>query len=771
MIHSDSFGSTLAHLQFVFIDFNNLNTIDAQFFDNASTLDYLYLIENICINRNFYAVNILRDQTREALTHCFDNFAAAGAVNCFYAEYPNPGDYSCILSANNPSGSDNFTQVTGDHASGFGNDDVRAVEGANQNTRIVPSVVCEQFSNLIEFSLHTSQIMRITRNSFSGCANIRTIMLNNNLITSIEAESFDNNANLEHFEAILNDIHHVAASVFASTNLQTLFLGGNRLRSIDGSFLVVTLRNLYLYENNLRFVGENSFESLASLEILDLGLNPGIELPANVFNALENLQILLLDHSNLAVVNENWLQSLVNLREIFLQGNQITELQNRLFAALNALEVLFIGENPLESLSSAHFDENVLSLQRISAMETQISAINEGLFDNAVNLTSLYLYGSPCGGQNFFNIQDNRDEVREQLEGCFDTFRGSVLCNFIQYGGHYNCILLINNIAGHHDFGDIPGDHTAGLTNGDVTLVESLSQSTRNIPSILCRQFENLAEIFIESSGIRRITVENCVRLERLTLAYNQITSIDSGTFATNENLSFLDLRMNQITSIASDAFAGSNLAHLDLSSNNLGAFNSDWVIAISSSLRELFLYENNISEIAENSFETLPNLLSLDLGLNPNVNIHSDAFNGLNDLRFLFVDTSNMRNLNSQWFASLLQLAELHIHTNLLRTIPENAFTTLTNLAYLSVRNNRLTNINSNAFSSEMSNLTRFYAQSNRINAIDELFFESNEASLNLLYLFDNLCVNMNFYNVNEFPDIAREELRGCFNNFQDLN
>lgn len=115
------------------------------------------------------------------------NFRQSGA------DYP----YTCDLTLINPNGLDNFDNIQGDHLESRGNDDVTLVNAYNQNSPIVPSIICRQFPNLRTLYLSNCNIQTINETAFAGCANLEQIMLSFNGITEIPAFTFRNSPNLE----------------------------------------------------------------------------------------------------------------------------------------------------------------------------------------------------------------------------------------------------------------------------------------------------------------------------------------------------------------------------------------------------------------------------------------------------------------------------------------------------------------------------------------------------------------------------------------------
>lgn len=191
--------------------------------------------------------------------------------------------------------------------------------------------------------------------------------------------------------------------------------------------------------------------------------------------------------------------------------------------------------------------------------------------------------------------------------------------------------------------------------------VEAFSQSTTIVPSIICRQFINLRELYIGASNVVDISpsnFENCVNLEYLNLELNNIREIPSDLLANSPNLGYLSFYFNEISSINENAFVGTAIWNLKLDGNQLSDLNpSPWLSSINNTLTHLSLTESELTDLPENSFENLRNLRDLDLGYNPLLSLPSSVFNGAENLEFLYLTRCNLRELNSAWFENLENL------------------------------------------------------------------------------------------------------------------
>lgn len=181
---------------------------------SSTSIQFFYLVANKCANRNYYGVQNNLNSTRLSLQSCFDNFNRPVPMSCEYLEFPGY-DYTCYLASEpNLAGNDNTVVIEGNHASNRTNSDVLVLESYNQVIRTVPSVICNQFPNLYHIWLTYNRIQTLRPSSFSGCTNLRVLV--------IEA----------------NPIHVIPAGLFvANSVLETLWLDSNRIYSIENGKL------------------------------------------------------------------------------------------------------------------------------------------------------------------------------------------------------------------------------------------------------------------------------------------------------------------------------------------------------------------------------------------------------------------------------------------------------------------------------------------------------------------------------------------------------
>ncbi|XP_078581551.1 uncharacterized protein LOC144864974 [Branchiostoma floridae x Branchiostoma japonicum] len=128
-----------------------------------------------------------------------------------------------------------------------------------------------------------------------------------------------------------------------------LHLEGNQLRFISQTVLpqLLMIRELYLHDNNISYVGAMAFSAFNSLEILRLDGNNISEMDSTVFKSLSNLRELYLNHSGVRYLEVDTFHDLESLQELYLEKNKLQSLPNNMFAGLKKLRSLSIHGNPL----------------------------------------------------------------------------------------------------------------------------------------------------------------------------------------------------------------------------------------------------------------------------------------------------------------------------------------------------------------------------------------------------------------------------------------
>ncbi|NXJ31186.1 TLR7 protein, partial [Dicrurus megarhynchus] len=208
-----------------------------------------------------------------------------------------------------------------------------------------------------------------------------------------------------------------------------------------------------------------------------------------------------------------------------------------------------------------------------------------------------------------------------------------------------------------------------------------------------------LKSLYLDANQLAEIPRGLPATLTLLSLEANSIFSIQEASFSELGNIEVLYLGQNCYYrnpcnvsfEIEKTAFLGlKKLTILSLKSNNLTHIPPN----LSSTLKELYIYNNMIQVIREQDLSGLPNLEILDLSGNcprcynapypcipcpeGSIQIHPKAFDSLENLSILRLHSNSLQSIPSSWFKNIKNLKELDLSQNfLMREIGDAQFLT----------------------------------------------------------------------------------------------
>jgi len=152
--------------------------------------------------------------------------------------------------------------------------------------------------------------------------------------------------------------------VSSYTNLQLLSLEENQISSLDANAFqgLTNLQTLSLDYNQISSLDANAFQGLSNLQRVDLGHNQIASLEANQFQGLASLQSLSLEDNQISSLDANAFQGLSNLQSLELEGNRIPSLEANQFQGLASLQSLELYDNQISSLDLTGFEATALAL-------------------------------------------------------------------------------------------------------------------------------------------------------------------------------------------------------------------------------------------------------------------------------------------------------------------------------------------------------------------------------------------------------------------------
>ena len=198
-----------------------------------------------------------------------------------------------------------------------------------------------------------------------------------------------------------------------------------------------------------------------------------------------------------------------------------------------------------------------------------------------------------------------------------------------------------------------------------------------------------------------------------------------------------LYLNDNDLTELKPGTFDGlMNLERLCVYRNNLNELHFG-VFAGLDSLMYLDLRKNDISELKPDQFFGLTNLLQLYLDRNEIVELTAGTFSGLTSLEEIDVDDNPLEKVAVNVFEGLINLMELDIDNNAIRELQPGVFDGLSNLLELEIDGNRLSKISMGLFAG-LAKMEGLAISANMIREIDPFIFK-NMRNLKQLFLQEN--------------------------------
>lgn len=155
-------------------------------------------------------------------------------------------------------------------------------------------------------------------------------------------------------------------------------------------------------------------------------------------------------------------------------------------------------------------------------------------------------------------------------------------------------------------------------------------------------------------------------QVETLLLSFNRFPVFPAFAFELFENLRELDLSRNPITSLYQNLFFGlGNLRRLFLNAIGATTINHLWFLPLTS-IEHIYMSNNQIRDIPDNSFDDLPGLLTVTIENNDLTFIRASAFgSSITNIRNLFLSYNRIQAIEQELLDSAESLLMLGLGQN----------------------------------------------------------------------------------------------------------
>ncbi|NWX43374.1 NEPN protein, partial [Steatornis caripensis] len=253
----------------------------------------------------------------------------------------------------------------------------------------------------------------------------------------------------------------------------------------------------------------------------------------------------------------------------------------------------------------------------------------------------------------------------------------------------------------------------------------------------------NLQSLILDGNNMESVSAPlKLPRLTYLSMADNKLNSFPTNFFASFQNLRFLSLSGNFLTKVPLDL--PKSLLSLKLEKNRLKTIRLGDMKHLEN-LSEFFLSENQLTsidgaqllpnlttlELSKNQLHTMPlrlpgRLQKLDCSNNLIQRVTAQEFQGLQDLKHLFLDNNAVSMFEAGALQQCAQLSNLALEQNLLISIPQRQVNlrTADTLARLDLKGNDIEDVGEQELK-DLKQLQVLNLRNNKISALDRKVLE----------------------------------------------
>ncbi|KAJ8020080.1 Leucine-rich repeat-containing G-protein coupled receptor 4 [Holothuria leucospilota] len=357
---------------------------------------------------------------------------------------------------------------------------------------------------------------------------------------------------------------------------------------IEKSFsLPSTINSFFANDNKLKTISNFFSGEFLYLKDVNLENNDFADIPDGIFKGCPNLQHLNLKNNDLKYIPDGTFTRCSKLQNLKLDGNPIVKLTNETLKGLTNILQISMRYVPLEYIDADAFMDPCQSLQTFVLKSCKLETLPKGLFRGCHSLQELIF--AQCDFRRFGEVEITGPQNLMALEISRSYSMPEISEKaFVSLNSINTISITMDNLS------EIPAELFRNVTIG--TQVNFGFNRLRHLPE----------DLFKTNNSI-----------QTLMLHCNEIVYIPQKFFRHLSQLKYLFLFRNYLTRISSGMFLGTSLTELYLFRNSITEivgqpFNTS--LHSVSSIKIVELRDNPIEALSDESIDNLSNETSLVL-------------------------------------------------------------------------------------------------------------------------------------------------------------
>ncbi|GFR82117.1 leucine-rich repeats and immunoglobulin-like domains protein 3 [Elysia marginata] len=522
---------------------------------------------------------------------------------------------------------------------------------------------------LKRLNLRGNKLTDIPENLFDDASKLESLDISNNQLTSLAFDFLNKLTHLKSLDASSNKFTDLTlgARFQVPKRLAFLDLSFNNFGDLsEGAFHQAREwnsqvgRTLKLQQCGLENIRNETLSKIPKLRSLDVSGNPGVsaETWGNVLPRLTSLEDLSLADCGLTSLHPIFSRiDNTALKSLNVSNNSISDIPVATSQNEFTLEALDMSHNEMSTVTGGFI--KFKNLVRLNISYNVLTAFKGENTEQMNNLHTLWLSNNMLSGENSVSVSSF--PLRELVLHTNQLTKVPLPSNTSALkilDVHSNKITEIPDIEEpknlqHVDFSHNHIKSLQAYLFKDAHLIKTARFSHNEISSVNDNAFLPHSPLVLDLShnSLADLNTPHWVATQEISLASNQLTTLNPGTFYGMKGLMKLDISRNKLVYLHENLFQHlDTLAYMDMSHNQLAGKNEDGM--------QEKIYWTRL-------FKNLVALKTLRMGHNSVSTLEPDTLNRLESLEYLYLDNNKLATIYPILFRDRPDLKALDLSGN----------------------------------------------------------------------------------------------------------